>query len=544
MTSGVPFQYLPLERASDVRLLQISLSTNSKRLYGKFTHVSSDVVPPTRVPYAAISYHWRSADMCDQIWFDEEHYLCLNSSAGTILRSFATHLDFEFEPCFPWIDALCINQNDNIEKGLQVRQMGRIYSSALQVLAWIGDESMDSDLAMDFVVILYELMTYFGSPTYSDFSRTWIIQEVVLGTDIVLLCGQKALNWRALGLVANMIVGMDLEKLLLFRQDGSFPDGLGASALIYQIKELREKGSSVTLEYALFQGLDFKTTNPRDKVYAFFGISTDIEAMGIDVNYNATVKEVYTDATTRILNQGTFLSLLNAAGIGRYRNDKHTAIDHDLPSWVPDFSYFPDSSLLVIPVISANYKTPEASKATKSLININSTNPDRVSMKIIGRSVSSYSRTLVNNKLPLRIRGAPVETPYWKHLEVFLEVLENILGANAEEVREIEMAGGVVEGFDEDTVEKLRKFASGFAFRGRMFETDNGYLGMGQEGMEVGDEVCLFYGGQTPYIIREVAKGFNQTSEHEYVLLGDCYVDGWMDGEAMEMGEEKEFMLV
>ncbi|KAF7934957.1 uncharacterized protein EAE98_003002 [Botrytis deweyae] len=388
MASGILFQYLPLERTSDIRLLQTSLSPGSKRLYGKFTQVSLDVVPSIRVPYAAISYHWGSADTCDQIRFDEGHYLGLNSSAGKFLRSFAAHLDFEFEPCFLWIDALCINQNCNIEKGSQVRQIGRIHSSALQVLAWIGDESTDSDLAMDFVVTLHDLMIYFGTPSFSDvisvpgcehrspgwkaldallqrpwFSRTWIIQEVVLGTHVVLLCGQKAMNWSALGFVANIIIGMALEKLLLFLQDGSFPDGLGASALIYHMKELREKGSYVTLKYALFQGLDFKATNPRDKVYALFGISTNIEAMGIDINYNTTVKVVYTDATIRILILGTTLSLLNAAGIGKYRNDKHISINHDLPSWVPDCSHFPDSNLVSIPASLEDYKMPEASKA-------------------------------------------------------------------------------------------------------------------------------------------------------------------------------------
>lgn len=88
-------------------------------------------------------------------------------------------------------------------------QMGKIYSSALRVVAWIGDESTDSDLAMGFVVLSYELMACFGAPTHTDivsvfgcdhrspgwkalsallerswFSRTWIIQEVVLGSDV------------------------------------------------------------------------------------------------------------------------------------------------------------------------------------------------------------------------------------------------------------------------------------------------------------------------------------------------------------------------
>lgn len=44
-----------------------------------------------------------------------------------------------------WCDALCINQNDNVEKSHQVALMGRIYSTAAFVLAWLGIDK-DSDL--------------------------------------------------------------------------------------------------------------------------------------------------------------------------------------------------------------------------------------------------------------------------------------------------------------------------------------------------------------------------------------------------------------
>lgn len=38
-----------------------------------------------------------------------------------------------------WIDAVCINQNDPIERGQQVQIMGQIYSNASRVLVWLGD---------------------------------------------------------------------------------------------------------------------------------------------------------------------------------------------------------------------------------------------------------------------------------------------------------------------------------------------------------------------------------------------------------------------
>ncbi len=42
-----------------------------------------------------------------------------------------------------WIDAICINQNDNFEKASQVRLMGRIYEHAMGV-TWLGPGSDNS----------------------------------------------------------------------------------------------------------------------------------------------------------------------------------------------------------------------------------------------------------------------------------------------------------------------------------------------------------------------------------------------------------------
>lgn len=37
-----------------------------------------------------------------------------------------------------WIDALCINQGDHIEKSHQVHRMGEIYRGAEETLVWLG----------------------------------------------------------------------------------------------------------------------------------------------------------------------------------------------------------------------------------------------------------------------------------------------------------------------------------------------------------------------------------------------------------------------
>ena len=50
-----------------------------------------------------------------------------------------------------WVDAICINQNDDEEKCVQVSLMGDIYAGATRTVVWLGEKSVDSDVAMDFI---------------------------------------------------------------------------------------------------------------------------------------------------------------------------------------------------------------------------------------------------------------------------------------------------------------------------------------------------------------------------------------------------------
>lgn len=50
-----------------------------------------------------------------------------------------------------WVDALCIDQSDEMEKTEQVQQMREIYSRATLVLAWLGPAAGYSDIAMEWI---------------------------------------------------------------------------------------------------------------------------------------------------------------------------------------------------------------------------------------------------------------------------------------------------------------------------------------------------------------------------------------------------------
>lgn len=65
------------------------------------------------------------------------------------------------------------------------------------------------------------------------------------------------------------------------------------------------------------------------------------------------------------------------------------------------------------------------------------------------------------------------------------------------------------------------------SFDGKHFlKLDNGLLGAGREATRPGDLVVVFFGARVPFILRQ--------HESHYVLVGECYVHGMMDGEAID----------
>ncbi len=70
-------------------------------------------------------------------------------SINELVHTALIHLRRPDNPVRLWIDQICINQDDNAEKGGQVSLMGSIYSTAEEVLVWLGPAANDSDALMD-----------------------------------------------------------------------------------------------------------------------------------------------------------------------------------------------------------------------------------------------------------------------------------------------------------------------------------------------------------------------------------------------------------
>lgn len=90
--------------------------------------------------------------------------------------------------------------------------MPEIYSSAAQVVIYLGESADDSDLAMDFLsfgqyrnmndMIRNAIGRLLRRPW---FERTWVIQEVAMAKSAKVVCGTKFAPWSSLIVGAKML---------------------------------------------------------------------------------------------------------------------------------------------------------------------------------------------------------------------------------------------------------------------------------------------------------------------------------------------------
>ena len=150
--------------------------------------------------------------------------IVLNGLSVRIPRNLYVALLYLRDPCrlrVMWIDALCIDQSSVQERNHQVGQMGNIHRKASSVIAWLGEASIDSDIALNVIVMLSKDVHFSQSSIWSDpeadrrgdewikepvnainnlfkrpwWDRIWCVQEIVLAQNAVIVCGRRALPW-------------------------------------------------------------------------------------------------------------------------------------------------------------------------------------------------------------------------------------------------------------------------------------------------------------------------------------------------------------
>jgi hypothetical protein len=129
------FKHQPLDQSEpSIRLVHLLSSLSpSGRIQCAITHAT------VHARYTCLSYRWGNPQPSYPIMIDGKTF-----SIGQNLFDFlattrtkATSDVFTYLGPY-WIDALCINQSNVVERNHQVRQMGVIYSKAVRVDVWLG----------------------------------------------------------------------------------------------------------------------------------------------------------------------------------------------------------------------------------------------------------------------------------------------------------------------------------------------------------------------------------------------------------------------
>ena len=139
---AVKYHYQPLDSLKDeIRLVYILPGAGEDELCTNLVHASLHNQPE----YLALSYTWGNPHPFSPVvlnGFDFEVGSNLAAALRQLRKDRGPRRGLPY-----WIDAICINQADDIERSEQVGLMNRIYQKATAVTIWLGEPSGETELA-------------------------------------------------------------------------------------------------------------------------------------------------------------------------------------------------------------------------------------------------------------------------------------------------------------------------------------------------------------------------------------------------------------
>ncbi|KAI0182517.1 heterokaryon incompatibility protein-domain-containing protein, partial [Xylaria flabelliformis] len=248
------------------------------------------------ISYEAVSYTWGTSSKEYRIKVQGLNFM-VTSNLWILLRD----LRQANTDRYLWIDAISINQDDDLERGHQVRRMQIIYSSAERVLCYVGQTSESIDIFMNSLVTFqkrasgyrwtpndsrwkltweraqFELQLRYGNDVAAIqkqglelllkrpwFRRVWVLQEVASARKASLCCGRNSIPVQIFS-ASTSVLDADLD---------SHTRAVLKLMPTYSRKNLRK-----TRHRDLCQILvDFRrseASEPHDKIFALLGLCAD-----------------------------------------------------------------------------------------------------------------------------------------------------------------------------------------------------------------------------------------------------------------------------
>jgi hypothetical protein len=299
--------------------------------------------------YNALSYTWSTYNSgATKSWAIRigEHDLPVLDSLEPFVQALRSRRAL-LDGTWWWIDSICIDQTNIQERDEHVRRMQDIYQNARDVIVWLGEQSLDSDCAIDFIHLLdamnragistSELRTIFPEFRYflewgalqrifsrKWWTRVWTVQESVVPSSISFWCGPRQISRDAMFTALYAADRCDVSRL---KDSMAFLNSWNRSRAWFLHKSEEEFSLSLLALAAFFCGNE--ATDDRDRLYGLNALAT--ENHGLQVDYSKTVDEVYLHFAQSFIERHQSLDIICFASC-------FPSICHfSLPSWVPDW---------------------------------------------------------------------------------------------------------------------------------------------------------------------------------------------------------------
>ena len=435
------------------------------------------------------------------------------------------------------------------------------------------------------------------------FKRGWIVQEIGTKAPATMFWGQSEIEWMTLHDVCDRMTDYHhlRSKLNVRTSDVKY--------VFQRFIEPRPESyhaNRFNFIYELHRARNLRLTDQRDRIYAWLGhysIRTPNKQLAaLEANYKISVAELYIDVAKRALigenDEKSGSALIALAAVQHLslpsRNKPETEVNVEtktanekiIPTWVPDWRTF-QSFILSEPVNAHRAHGNSSPKleivGDHPILKIHGVEIDTVeqcshpledrefhakpargeselAIKHLWHTICrkgqfsltdgypkgqealfALMQTVSNACVQVATRKETVyhEIPRTIWLEQHATYLAKVLAGSdtiCPKLHQLaEKAAGAHAGED------WSRAANGASKNRKFARTKMGYYVLGPKVMEEGDIVCVLFGGKMPFCLRPWSD--------QYLLVGECYVHGFMDGEAMEMmrrGEvlEKKFELV
>ncbi|KAJ4862542.1 heterokaryon incompatibility protein (HET) domain-containing protein [Trichoderma breve] len=367
----VSYTHIPLTLTRSIRLIHLEAAAH---LTDDLRCTLAEVALDSNPVYKALSYSWDAQTPSHPIECDGATLL-ITQNCMAALRRLRSMDDLTL-----WIDGICIDQTSIAERSAQVALMRDIYKQAAEVIVWLGEEDEPSKRAIgcleDIALMsvdkerMERCLPILLGLQRSWFSRMWTIQEVALPSQqlVRVLCGSVSLPWLYLAIALDMLRASDYK----------WGDWHSAMRLQAYLKK--------------------KCTDPKDRIFALFGIFEELDIIVPAPDYSETLGRIYAAATVACFTNDSCMEFLYHVPSENRRAG--------LPSWTVDWGdaawIAADQRVTVTkkPFTASGMSSPSLQFSENTLrIQIQGSIVDRVRQVGQPLSVKSRQHSAINERL-------------------------------------------------------------------------------------------------------------------------------------------------